>query len=184
MLEQSSTYQRMTRTFAEHADAVHAYAVVQVGPDAAADVVSETFLVAWRRLDVVPEQPLPWLLATARRVAATHRRGRQRHHRLIDRMAGFAATQPQVMDPAEVDHELWRAMGRLSARERDALLLVAWFDLTNTEAAHVQGCTANAFTVRLHRARKHLRALLDQGDHHEVSHDPASSAAPPKEDPK
>ncbi|TDO27506.1 RNA polymerase sigma-70 factor (ECF subfamily) [Kribbella sp. VKM Ac-2527] len=184
MLEQSSTYQRTTRTFADHADAVHAYAVVQVGPDAAPDVVSETFLVAWRRLDVVPEQPLPWLLATARRVAATHRRGWRRHNRLIDRMAGFAATEPQAMDPAELDGDLWRAMDRLSARERDALLLVTWFDLTNTEAAHVQGCTANAFTVRLHRARRHLRALLDQDDHHQTRHDPASTAAPPKEDPK
>lgn len=46
------------------------------------DVMSEVFLVAWRRLAVVPDDPLPWLLGTARRVLANHWRGRDRRVRL------------------------------------------------------------------------------------------------------
>ncbi|MFB6722529.1 RNA polymerase sigma factor [Kribbella sp. NPDC056345] len=164
MPEQSASYLRMTRTFAEHADAVHAYAVVQVGTQLAADVVSETFLVAWRRFDVVPEQALPWLLATARRVAATHRRSMRRRERLIDRVAGLAATESQPAAPVDIDDEVWRALDQLSDLERDAVLLVAWFDLSPAEGAQVLGCSVNALTVRLHRARKHLRGLLVGAD--------------------
>ncbi|MFG1927307.1 hypothetical protein [Cryptosporangium sp. NPDC048952] len=41
----------------------------RVGTSLAEEVVAETFLVAWRRIDVVPrERPLPWLLATARNI--------------------------------------------------------------------------------------------------------------------
>jgi RNA polymerase sigma-70 factor (ECF subfamily) len=43
----------------------------------AADVLAETFLTAWRRLDDVPggESTRPWLYGVARRVLANHHRG-------------------------------------------------------------------------------------------------------------
>lgn len=60
--------QRLERLFDAYADRVHAFATHRVGPDSARDVVSETFLVAWRRFDTVPDRALPWLLGTARKV--------------------------------------------------------------------------------------------------------------------
>jgi RNA polymerase sigma-70 factor, ECF subfamily len=55
------------------------------------------------------------------------------------------------------------AIAALSKREREALLLVAWEDLDPSRAAQVVGCSAAAFRVRLHRARRHVAAALDCG---------------------
>lgn len=66
--------QRFERIYAEHHDAVRAYVRRRVAEDAVDDVVSETFLVCWRKLDGVPEEALPWLYAVARKTLANHRR--------------------------------------------------------------------------------------------------------------
>jgi len=155
---------RLTGIFRRYADQVHAYAVVRAGPQVAADVVADTFLIAWRRLDVVPQEPLPWLLGTARRVSAMHRRTRARQQSLVDKMTALAATAPGLMAERDVDNELWRALDGLRAREREAVLLTSWFDLSNAEAAAVQGCATGTFAARLHRARRHLRSVLEQRD--------------------
>jgi RNA polymerase sigma-70 factor, ECF subfamily len=70
---------RMDALFTSHAADVFAFALRRSSPQAAQDTVSETFLVAWRRLDSVPDTPKPWLLGVARRVLANQRRtdGRQ-----------------------------------------------------------------------------------------------------------
>jgi hypothetical protein len=52
---------RFEALYRDCADQVHAYAMRRASPAAADDVVNETFLVAWRRLDEVPEHALPWL---------------------------------------------------------------------------------------------------------------------------
>src|SRR3954467_2311584 len=60
--------------FRAHVRAVRAYALRRTAPEDAADVVAETFAVAWRRWDDAPADPLPWLLGIARRVLANSRR--------------------------------------------------------------------------------------------------------------
>src|SRR4051794_33419847 len=55
--------------------------------DGVEDVVAETFTTAWRRLDDVPADPLPWLLATARRVLANQRRAIRRREALGEKLA-------------------------------------------------------------------------------------------------
>jgi hypothetical protein len=62
---------RFDALFRDHHPVVRAYARRRVPPEVVDDVVSETFLVVWRRLDDVPEAPLPWLLAVARNVVGT-----------------------------------------------------------------------------------------------------------------
>lgn len=54
------------------------YALRRVDPATADDVVSDVLVVAFRRLEVIPGPPLPWLLATARKVIATQRRATNR----------------------------------------------------------------------------------------------------------
>ena len=77
---------RMDELFTAHAADVYAFALRRSSPSTAEDVVSETFLVAWRRLDSVPDTPKPWLLAVARRVLANQRRSNGRQSALRSRL--------------------------------------------------------------------------------------------------
>jgi RNA polymerase sigma-70 factor, ECF subfamily len=141
---------------------VRAYALRRAAADAAQDVVAETFLVAWRRLEDVPGDSLPWLYGTARRVLANQRRSAGRSAALAERLAharGPAAVRD--LGDAVADAELLRlAVERLSDRSREALMLVAWEGLSGARAARAADCSKAAFAVRLHRARAQLAAEL------------------------
>jgi RNA polymerase sigma-70 factor (ECF subfamily) len=148
--------------FRENYAAVRAYALRRSRPEPAQDVVAETFLVAWRRLDDVPADALPWLYGVARRVLANQRRSADRGVALERRLAG-AATPRGAPNPGDAlgDNELMRlALGRLPEDSREALMLVAWHGLTGARAARAAGCSRAAFAVRLHRARARLTAEL------------------------
>jgi RNA polymerase sigma-70 factor, ECF subfamily len=67
---------RFEALFRDHAGAVRVYAARRAGLGDADDVVAEVFVIAWRRIDDLPEDPLPWLLGVARRVLANRRRVR------------------------------------------------------------------------------------------------------------
>ena len=146
--------------FTEHYWAVRGY-VLRRSPAAAEDVVAETFLVAWRRLDAVGEDPLPWLLGVARRVLANQQRADRRRGALAAQMQRLLPGQtPDWEPPAAMSDELAVAMVRLSPQEREALLLVAWEGLDGARAARVAGCSPVAFRARLHRARRHVATAL------------------------
>ena len=126
----------------------------------AEDVVSETFLVCWRRLDAVPADAVPWLLGVARKVLANHWRSRRRQEalrvRVEDDSLSWEPAPTGSVGSIEPHKPLMEALARLGERDREVLLLVAWDELTCREGAKVLGCTPTAFTVRLHRARKRL----------------------------
>jgi DNA-directed RNA polymerase specialized sigma24 family protein len=146
--------------FRIHHAHVRAY-VRRRNPGAAADdAVAETFLVAWRRLEEIGEDPLPWLLAVARRVLANQRRGEHRRAALVGRLTGAAAADPGWEPPAAMSPALAGALAGLSPREREALLLVAWEGLEPARAARAAGCSPAAFRVRLHRARRRVADRL------------------------
>jgi RNA polymerase sigma-70 factor (ECF subfamily) len=153
---------RLTELFQRHSRRVYAYARRHVDETHCDDVVSETFLVAWRRPEHVPDEPLPWLIGVARNVIANHRRSSHRADRLWLSAVreGWTATSPSA-DTAIVEREsMIAALSECSEAEREALLLTAWDGLTAEQAALVAGCSARAFTVRLHRARSRLRTSL------------------------
>jgi RNA polymerase sigma factor (sigma-70 family) len=155
--------QRFEVLFREHYGAVRGYALRRGATDAAQDVVAETFLVAWRRLDEVPDDALPWLYGVARRVLANQRRSASRGEALDRRLAGAESAAGPSFDPGETtgEAELVRlALGRLSDNSREALMLVAWHGLTGARAARAAGCSRATFAVRLHRARVQLAAEL------------------------
>jgi RNA polymerase sigma-70 factor (ECF subfamily) len=154
--------QRFEGLFRENYGVIRAYALRRTTPEAAKDVVAETFLVAWRRLDDIPADALPWLYGVARRVLANQRRSASRGAALERRLAG-AATAASPPDPHETasDSELVRlALERLPASSREALLLVAWDGLSSARAARAAGCSRATFAVRLHRARVRLATEL------------------------
>jgi RNA polymerase sigma-70 factor, ECF subfamily len=122
------------------------------------DIVAETFLVAWRRLDVVPDDdPVPWLLAVARNVWLNHRRGDRRRIAFVRRLPPPAPVPPPD-EPAEPDDviALRAALSALDPDDQELLRLVTWDGLTGAQAARVLGCSPGAARVRLHRARRRL----------------------------
>jgi RNA polymerase sigma-70 factor (ECF subfamily) len=139
---------------------VLAYALRRANRATAEDVVAETFVIAWRRMDDVPDPPLPWLLSVARRVLANLRRGERRRSALLDRLRREPATSVQ---PAPGEHgQVLTALASLGESDREALLLHAWEGLDHAGAGTVMGCSSAAFAVRLHRARQRFaRALAD-----------------------
>jgi DNA-directed RNA polymerase specialized sigma24 family protein len=77
-----------------------------------------------------------------------------------DRLALASSARIAWEPPAGVSAELAGALRELTGREREALMLVAWDGLTPAEAAVAAGCSATAFRVRLHRARRRVAARL------------------------
>ncbi|HTU98493.1 MAG TPA: RNA polymerase sigma factor [Solirubrobacteraceae bacterium] len=147
--------------FAAHHWAVRGYVVRRAPAAAVEDVVAETFLVAWRRLETLRDDPLPWLLGVARRVLANQQRAERRRGALTDRLQGLLpGSSPEWEPPAAMSDELAAAMVRLSPQEREALLLVAWEGLDGARAARAAGCSPTAFRARLHRARRRVAASL------------------------
>jgi RNA polymerase sigma factor (sigma-70 family) len=141
---------------------VLAYALRRADRATAEEVVAETFVIAWRRLDDVPEPPLPWLLGVARRVLANMRRGEQRRAALLERLRRERREVP-VAASGETGRAL-AALATLSERDREALLLHAWEELDHAGAGTVMGCSAASFAVRLHRARERFARALAERD--------------------
>jgi RNA polymerase sigma-70 factor, ECF subfamily len=153
---------RFRRLCATHTAAVFAYALRRTSREDAADAVAETFLVAWRRLDEVDEQhALPWLYAVARRVLLSQRRSSLRQQAIAERVAAAEPSAlPPSSEPSLLSRRLREALAGLSEKDREVLMLAAWEELSSREAAHVLGCSATAYRIRLHRARARLRAGL------------------------
>jgi RNA polymerase sigma factor (sigma-70 family) len=154
--------ERFEVLFRECYPLVRAYALRRAAPDAAQDVVADTFLVAWRRLEDVPDDALPWLYGVARRVVGNQRRSAARSAALERRVAGAVVQGGSGDVGAHVaDAELLRlALDRMPEKGREALMLVAWDGLSGARAARAAGCSKAAFAVRLHRARARLAAEL------------------------
>lgn len=156
------TEDEFSELFRQTAGRVHAYAVRQVGRDAADDLVSETYAIAWRRRDRIDIHALPWLFSVARKVASTMRRTKRRADDLWlaavrEQWRGATSAPPESEVLAR--GTALAALARCSALDREVLLLIAWDGLSASEAAIVLGCSTRAFTVRLSRARARYEAL-------------------------
>lgn len=156
---------RFTTLFDATYQALLGYAVRRVAdPADAADVVAETYLVAWRRLDDVPAgaQARPWLFGVARNVLANYYRGERRRTVLALRLRETLATD--VAESAVESTAIGQAMARLGGDDRELLRLVAWEGLARDEIAMVLRVSRATVRVRLHRARRRLIALMAELD--------------------
>lgn len=156
---------RFSRLYEEHERQILRYALRRCDePEDAADVVAETFLVAWRRLGDVPlgAEARLWLYATARRVLANHRRGVGRRTRLADRLREELRRQIPSQPSAAGDGVI-EALAELGDADRELLMLIGMEELTPREAARVLGIGTVTARTRLHRARRRLRARLAEG---------------------
>jgi RNA polymerase sigma factor (sigma-70 family) len=158
--------ERFTALYDRYYRNVLGYVLLRVEQAVAEDVCSETFLVAWRRLDELPEQELPWLLGVARNKLAKQRQVWRRRQSLVERIAALTSEHEHLAwDVAEhvVDREqAISALRALPEKDVEAMILATWYGLSPEQAATVMGCSARTFNVRLHRARKRLAGALRQ----------------------
>lgn len=175
---------RFESCFRDNYPAILAFAIRRVAERGEAeDAAAETFAVAWRRRDLIPAEPLPWLYGIGLRVVANQRRSNRRRRRLDDRLEQEARAGAAAPEPVEALHRrdaFSRAFTQLSESEREVLRLIAWDGLDTREAAIVLGCSPTAFRVRLHRARSHLAKHL-RGAGHSPFEDPSRPSEPAEE---
>jgi RNA polymerase sigma-70 factor (ECF subfamily) len=161
-----SDEEEFTAMFRANYPRVLAFVSRRTDPCRAHDVVADTFATAWRHFARLPAEPLPWLYRVARNSLANEERAARRQVRLAERIAGRGAgSVPDHAASVVTDTGLRQALGRLSAGDREALLLIGWEGLDHSAAAEVMGCSAVAFKVRVHRARRRLARLLEAADH-------------------
>ncbi len=156
--------ERFTELLRSFYPSVLAFARRRLGPDLAEEVVEEMFLAAWRQLDKLPADPLPWLYRAASYEVSQRYRQLDREDRLRSLLIVAGRANHPVPDPAE--EVTWgaqwvTAFASLSDRDREVLRLAAWEHLSPPQAAVVLGCSVSAFKVRLHRARRRLARLLE-----------------------
>lgn len=164
----------LEQLFKAHHGRVWAYAARRVGPDDAYDVLSETFLIAFRRLRDKPGDELAWLLAIARRVCANELRSSRRQEAVRAQLVA-SSFQTYQSDNDVVDAlTLSEAFRSLGPGDQEVLMLTSWDGLSPGRAAKVLGCSKATFAVRLHRARRMLVRAVKDSEHHGGGRDAAA----------
>lgn len=155
-----------------YAAIIHRFAARRVGGNAADDIMSETFLVAFeRRFTFLTDQDdaKPWLFGIATTLMKKHVRLEARAWKGL-----AAASSAEVhhdateaagsrIDAARSLRRLGYAMKRMPAGDRDALLLYAWADLDYDGVAAALGVPIGTVRSRLNRVRRKLRAASELG---------------------
>lgn len=165
--DRGDRHDRLSALFHAHARGVRAY-VARHHPDSDGDdILAETFIIAWRRLeDVPPDAPRPWLIGIARNVARNASRSQRRRDAGLD---AFLAGRPAVSvdlngsrPPLELVEQVTSAFGHLGADDQEVILLAAWDGLTGRDLGAVLGMSAGRAADRLHRARVRLREQMSR----------------------
>lgn len=161
---------------------VRGYARRQVPDGLAEDVVSETFIVVWRRwadAPKLPEELRPWVFGVARNKILHVREQDGRSARSFARVAAMEPTRALPGDPGDdlaAADRAHRLLAQLPPAEEEAMTLTIWVGLTPSEAAEVLGCSVTALTSRLSRARARLSTLLETLTAEEHTVDPRVDA--------
>jgi RNA polymerase sigma factor (sigma-70 family) len=170
--------------FRRHAPGIQRYVTRRIGAAEAEDVVAETFLTAFRQresYDLAHPDARPWLYGIATNLTGRHRRTEIRAYRVLARtgrdpvMEPFTDRVEAAASAAHAGKQLAAALAKLPAAYRDALLLVAWGDLSYEQVAAALGVPVGTVRSRVHRARSKLRRALGGTDpsalHEEQGHE-------------
>ncbi|TFD74651.1 RNA polymerase sigma factor [Cryobacterium psychrophilum] len=164
---------RMCTLVALVADPVRGYLHRRTDAATADDVLADTLLVCWRRLDAVPVDALPWAIVVARQCLSNAQRAERRRNRLIGRIiaidpppaaADDSPAASTVDGTTAVDVRVTTALAVLRRNDAEILRLWAWDELTSPQLAIVLGISANAAAIRLHRAKARLKHELLKSD--------------------
>jgi len=141
---------------------VYAYCHRRTTSEHAEDAVAETFLVAWRRINELPQgdQALAWLYRVAYRTLGHQWRGLSRRGRLNKKLSSVGV---ETVNPPEDDFlvrsersQVREATSRLKPAEIEVLRLAIWEELPQQDIAIALDLNIDAVRQRLSRAKKHL----------------------------
>lgn len=159
---------RFADMYDAHSRDIYAYCRRRANAERTDDALSETFLVAWRRLDSVPEgrEQLLWLYGVAHRVLSQQRRSFRRRQRLEKKLDGVGITPLDTPEFLVILREeaamALEASERLNKTDSEVLRLSVWEELSHKEIAAVLGIKPGAVKQRLHRARINLTKEFNQ----------------------
>lgn len=160
---------RFAAVAAAVADPVRRYLWRRTDSATADDVLAATLSVLWRRSADVPEDdPVPWAIGVARLQLQNARRMQRRQVMLAQRIAVVDPPQVQI-DEGEAsgaEETVRLVLARMREQDAELLRLWAWEELDVRGIAAVLGVTANAVSIRLHRARRRFAELYDSIDPH------------------
>jgi RNA polymerase sigma-70 factor (ECF subfamily) len=150
--------------FWRHNGAVHGYLARRAGRDFADDLVADVWLRAFRNrtsFDLKYDDARPWLYGIARNVLHAHWRSVTKAPPLWP----AAVMEPwsnidDRLDESARRATLLSALEALTVEEREALLLVAWEQLSAASIALMLDVPASTVRNRLHRARSIMRDSL------------------------
>jgi RNA polymerase sigma-70 factor (ECF subfamily) len=157
--------EEFARVVAAHRNAILRFGLRRLDDRSAAeDLVAETFIIAWRRMNALPskDEELFWLYGIAGKVIANLRRSQQRSSRLEIRLAfeREAVTEEPRYSQADVE-ELMEGLASLSDDNRELIQLAYWEKLSYREMGVALCCSEKAAGIRLSRARQALRNRLN-----------------------
>jgi RNA polymerase sigma factor (sigma-70 family) len=150
-----------------------AYVCRRIDGDAE-EIVAETYAVAWRRREDLPEQSFrrAWLFGVARTLLLAHGRVRRREIGLVHALADLPAGGGDSTTSSRAAEVMSAALTRLPVAQAELLRLVAWEGLTPAEVAVALGVRRGTARVRLHRARQ---ALASDPEVRELVHELSNS---------
>ena len=150
--------------YQQHLPAISRYLARRVERGSVEDLAADVFALAWRkRASVTPGEELPWLYRISANLVANHRRKEAAARSFVASLRP-ADSAPAAEDIVIADQSLAEAWAKLKAKDREVLALAILEDLPVAAIAASLGVSANAVSIRLHRARKQL------ADHLERSH--------------
>ncbi len=156
----SSSDASFERAYSQYLPAVSGYLFRRVERQHVEDLAADVFAIAWRkRASVAEGEELPWLYRIAANVVSNHRRKQATGNALIAALRP-ADSAPSAEDIVIADASLAAAWQQLRPAERELLTLALVEDLGTADLAVALGVSLNAATIRLHRARGKLAALL------------------------
>ena len=155
--------------FRRHAASISRYVTRRLGPDAAEDIVAETFLAAFRQrgsYDLNRPDARPWLYGIAGNLVRRHHRDEVRQLRALERTGtdpvaeSFADRLDARLTADAASRAVAAAIASLNSGQRDVVLLVTWAELSYDQVAEALGVPAGTVRSRMNRARTRLRAAL------------------------
>ena len=153
---------RLTAALRDASSDLLTYLQRRVGPDDAPDLLGETMVVAWRRVEDLPHDPeraRMWLFGIARNTLLNYTRGERRRWALADRIRGHAARN-LVAPAADDGTDVRDAIDRLNSDLSELVRLVHWERMTLPQAAELLGLPESTARARYSRAKEQLRAAL------------------------
>jgi RNA polymerase sigma factor (sigma-70 family) len=162
--------ERFAMIFGRHADEIYRYAARRLGQQAAADVVSEVFLAAFRtrgRYQHSREDARPWLYGIATKVISQQLRAEGRRARLLSAIPAPPPAEFPADDigdriaAARLQPVLLGVLATLADADRELVLLVAWAGLSYEQAAQALQIPVGTVRSRLHRVRAKVRRSID-----------------------